>query len=524
MSNGTASSWLATIGARATEAPDAIAVTETGGTCVSRRQLASMVTNVVRSLEDRGFECGDMVLFSVRPGVAALVLVLAVHELGGVLLPMDPGVCDALFETRVAMLGPRWVFAESVLLAPSGGLLARLLRARGVQFAPMGAVAGARFVRVGLRVPGSPPSTSFRKLLRSRVRHATPPARERPAHDDEAPAFIVCTSGTTARPKAVVHTRRSLRAIIGAVSGQLALKPNDVLYARDLHLMVPALLVGARVVIPRYFAFDAGRALSVFRRETVSHAFLVTRDCRLLLDECLASRTRVPDCVRSLMIGAAPVRAPFLARLQQVLPAGTVAWCVYGATEVLPIACVSLVEKVAYTGDGDLVGTIIAGVTVRIDEHGQLCVRGDRLFSGYAGEDPVHEHCTGDLARLEGDRIVLLGRAKDMIIRAEHNIYPALYEPLVERIPGVRRAALVGDFDIALADERVILVVEPENGISEAVLLRRVADAVRHGPLRLDAFVQPDRIVVAIIPESGRSHKIDKDALRRQLGASAPCA
>jgi acyl-CoA synthetase (AMP-forming)/AMP-acid ligase II len=480
--------------------------------------MVGMVEATMRGLRAMGFVAGDKVLFSVKPGIDAVALVLAVHELGGVLLPMDPGVCDALFDARMALLQPRWVFAQGVLLSPAQGLFMRALRWRGIQFAPLGTVAGACYVHVGLRLPGGPSSVSYASLRarQSAGERADSPA-PRAAHDDESPSFIVCTSGTTDYPKAVVHSRRSLRAIVHAIGKELSLESHDVMYARDLHLLLPALFAGARVVIPRQVTFDARRTIRLMEREKVTHAFLVTRDCRLLLDECLASGTRLPDSMRSLMIGAAPVRAPFLARLREVLPPQTVAWCVYGATEVLPVARVSLEEKLAYNGPGDLVGKPITGVSVRIDETGQLWVQGDRLFSGYAGSGPVTEHATGDLAQLAGDRIVLLGRAKDMIIRGEHNIYPALYEPLVERVPGVRRAALVGDFDSVLADERVVLVVEPEDGVKAEELYARVSHAVRRGPFRLDSSALPDRIVVRSIPESGRSHKIDKAALRRAL-------
>jgi acyl-CoA synthetase (AMP-forming)/AMP-acid ligase II len=516
-------SWLDAIRSHALVHPEAIAVVESRGRAVSRERLVRMVEGVMSSLQREGFGTGDKVLFSVKPGIDALVLVLAVHELGGVLLPMDPGVCDALFASRMALLAPRWVFAQGVLLAPQHGLVMRILRARNIQFAPLGAVAGARYVHVGIRVPGARSSTSFRALLRQPHRTAESASAHsgRAEYEDESPAFVVCTSGTTAHPKAVVHSRRSLRAIVNAIGAELALVSDDVMYARDLHLLLPALVTGARAVIPRESAFDARRTLRTMTREGVTHAFLVTRDCRLLLDECIASGKRVPDSLRSLMIGAAPVRASFLARLREVLPQHTVAWCVYGATEVLPVARVSLEEKLAFTGEGDLVGRTIPGVSVRTDEAGQLCITGDRLFSGYAGEATVAEHATGDLARLDGDLIVLMGRAKDMIIRGEHNIYPALYEPLVERVEGVRRAALVGDFDSVLADERVILVVEPERGVEAGELRARVAHAVKHGPHRLDSSAQPDEIIVRAIPESGRSHKVDKTTLRRELRAAA---
>ncbi|MES2524357.1 MAG: class I adenylate-forming enzyme family protein [Gemmatimonadota bacterium] len=522
--------WLGAMRRHAAAAPGAVAITETAGRRVTRAQLLELVDSVVCALRERGMRTGDPVLFSVRPGIDALVLALAVHELGGVLLPMDPGVSDALFDTRMAMLRPTWVFAQGVLLASPRGIVARLLRSRGLHFAPLGTVQGATFVHVGPKLPGGPPSIAYSRLLRSGSRTvrlraaaaATPSAEPSggvdAAPDSESAAFIVCTSGTTSAPKAVIHSRRSLGAIIAAVQHELALNDADVLYARDLHLIVPALLAGARAVIPQDRSFEGVRMLSLVEREGITHAFLVTRDCRLLLDACVETGQQVPDSLRSLMIGAAPVRAAFLSRLEAVLPAHTVAWCVYGATEVLPVSRVSLREKTAYDGPGDLVGTPIPGVSVRVDADGHLCVSGDRLCTGYVGEPPVREHRSGDLATLEDGRIVLRGRATDMIIRGDHNIYPALYEPLVERIAGVRRAALLGDFDSAMADERVVLVIEPEPGVDEAELTTRVRDAVRAGPLRLDSSAQPDRIVIATLPESGRSHKLDKEALRRQLG------
>ncbi|MEO7521385.1 MAG: AMP-binding protein, partial [Gemmatimonas sp.] len=102
--------------------PSAVAITESRGRSISRGALVATVEALVASLVERGFMAGDGVLFSVRPGIDAVALVFAVHDLGGVLLPMDPGVCDALFDARMALLKPRWVFAQGVLLSPSHGV------------------------------------------------------------------------------------------------------------------------------------------------------------------------------------------------------------------------------------------------------------------------------------------------------------------------------------------------------------------------------------------------------------------
>jgi acyl-CoA synthetase (AMP-forming)/AMP-acid ligase II len=461
------------------------------------------------------------VLFSVRPGIDAVCLVLAVHELGGVLVPQDPGTSDVLFATRMRQLAPAWVFGESMLLVRAGGLVARVLRSRGVRLAPLGAVPGARVLRVGPWLPGLPAALTPASLLASGERVTTSPEGAAPVSPcDEA--FIVCTSGTTDNPKAVVHTRASLSSILHTVERELAPAPHDVVYAKELHLLLPALCTGALALVPRPLSFRATDALAVLDTHAVTHAFFTTRDCRLLVEACEGSGRRMPARLRSLMIGAAPVRAPFLARLAPLLPEACDAWCVYGATELLPIARVSLREKLAYDGDGDLVGRPVRGVSARLDANGQLLVSGASLCRGYAGQPDMAEHATGDLARVDGERIVLLGRLKDMIIRGDHNIYPELYEPLVERIPGVRRAALVGDFDEARADERVVLVIEPAPGIDADALRAQVAREVRSGANRLDSSALPDEIRVHALPESGRSHKVDKVALRRALGLRAP--
>ncbi len=106
---------------------------------------------------------------------------------------------------------------------------------------------------------------------------------------------------------------------------------------------------------------------------------------------------------------------------------------------------------------------------------------------------------------------MLHGRAKDMNIRGRYNIYPELHEPVIERIQGVRRCALIGVFDEELADEKVVLVVEPEPGETGNVVLARVRHAVRRG-----ASAIPDVVRLDTLPTVGRSAKVDKQALRER--------
>jgi O-succinylbenzoic acid--CoA ligase len=104
-----------------------------------------------------------------------------------------------------------------------------------------------------------------------------------------------------------------------------------------------------------------------------------------------------------------------------------------------------------------------------------------------------------------------------MIIRGQYNIYPALYEGKIAELPGVARCALIGVWDERLGDERVVLVLEQTaDETNPAQLQRRVERALRADAL-VDTLALPDEVVVMPLPESRRSHKIDRNALRRKL-------
>jgi acyl-CoA synthetase (AMP-forming)/AMP-acid ligase II len=111
-------------------------------------------------------------------------------------------------------------------------------------------------------------------------------------------------------------------------------------------------------------------------------------------------------------------------------------------------------------------------------------------------------------------RIVLAGRAKDMILRAAENIYPGLYEPALH-VPGVNLAVLVG-LPAADADERVAAVVELELGAD-----RDRVRAMLHERFARMGSARPDVLLIAPVPLSGRSRKPDRQAAAR-LAASAP--
>lgn len=525
---------------------------------VTYADLARRVEATATALAADGLAPGDRALFSVRPRPEGVVLAFGVVRAGGTVVFVDPGSTPELFAARVGAAGPSLATTESLLYAVSRGPLRRLARSRGLLL-PDYASLPLRHVHAGPWLPGVPRgSRAARRLAASPVdRAALAPL------DPDREALTVFTSGTTAQPKAVVHTAGSLLAGCDLLRDVFELSPGDVVHTDQMLLGVPALLAGATWSVP---ADPPSRDITTFARQLDGAAgtYLVPADVTALLDAIEAGAVPAHG-PRVALVGGAPVTRALLERATRVLP-GTRWVAVYGMTEILPVAVVEAREKLAYGGDGDLVGVPLPGTVARLDPVedeepedgrddvvGELVLSGPSLMAGYlhdldapargAGERAA-EHRTGDLARLDdAGRLVLVGRTRDMIIRGTTNIYPGLYEPRVAALDGVGEALLVGVPQVD-GDERVALVVtsasedsrpdagtgtDPRPDAGAAVHLdphHPLVDRVRTAlPSVLDHDALPDVVLHADrVPLAGRSRKPDRAALSRAAAPLVPAA
>ena len=471
--------------------PDAPAMS-LGRRTLTYGQLSARIRSIAGALAERGLAPGDRMLFSVRPGVDGICLALGTIAAGGTIVFADPGAGEAMFRARADLAAPRWVAAESLLYAVSRGPLRRVARSRGLELPDYRSVVpDARHIYAGPWLPGVPAGAiPLRGLSSAPARIETDPRSE---------ALIIFTSGTTAHPKAVVHSRVSLGTGLGDFARHVGFVAGERVLTDQLMVGIPALISGAHWVLP-FAGADPGAEPDKYLR-LLKHA-----DVLFAVPAALDALLRAgidPPRLRMLLVGGAPVLRPLLERVRAQLP-GTGIRAIYGMTEILPVAIADGDEKLAYAGTGDYVGELMTAVSARIDE-GELVVAGAGL-AGYLGQAPLTELRTGDLARLEGGRLVLGGRAKDMFIRGTTNVYPGLYEPVIAGIPGVREAALAGVPDEIGDDELVLVIVGDAS---------RVASAL---PGLIDAAVMPDRIVTLdTLPKKGRSQKLDRAALAEVL-------
>jgi acyl-CoA synthetase (AMP-forming)/AMP-acid ligase II len=446
----------------------------------TRGELAGLIRGYARALHEEGLTAGDTVGLAVRPGPRALAVLLAAYHLGLRIAVLDPTAGPDVLLARLALAPPRLVLADAAAQAVAGWA-APLARRAHLALPDLGAVAPVR--TVGRRLPGSAP------VLRRREGPLPP------GYDGDGDAVIVFTSGTTSAPRAVVHTRASLSAGLTAVRDLVRPVPGEPVVGGTFFVLLPSLAAGAPVAFPGH-----GRR----RRLRPQATYLTPPQLRA----ALAAGTRFTGRVYS---GSAPVSAELLAAVRRA--GASEAWGVYALTEVFPAAAVESAGKAAFDGPGDLVGDLLPGVEGRIDESGQVRLRGPGAADRYLGEEPFEWVATGDIGRLDGRRLVLGGRQKDMILRRAENIYPGLYEPLLH-VPGVELALLVG-VPAADGDERVVAVIQAAAGASESVVR-----AALRTPLGRMSAARPDAVVFARIPLAGRSRKPDRAATARLVARS----
>ncbi|HEX5542631.1 MAG TPA: class I adenylate-forming enzyme family protein [Micromonospora sp.] len=444
----------------------------------TRGDLRDLADRYASALHHQGLSAGDTLGIAVRPGPRALSLLLAAHRLGLRVAVLDPAAGPDVLAARLALARPALVIADAAAQAVAGW--ARPLARRAHLALPrLASLAPVR--TVGRRLFGCAPALTPR----------TGPVPDR--SDGDGDAVIIFTSGTTSCPRAVVHTRSSLAAGMTAIADLVHPRADEPVLGGMFFVLVPALAAGAPVALPARSSRVLARQVTRLRPQAT---YLTPPQWRALLAES-------PQLAGAAYSGSAPVSASLLTRLRRAGAAE--AWGVYALTELFPAAAVESDEKSAFTGEGDLIGRLLPGVQGRIDHSGQLLLTGTGRSDRYLGEPPHEWVVTGDIARREGDRLVLAGRCKDMILRAAENIYPGLYEPALH-LPGVNLAVLVG-VPAPDGDERLVAVIEPE----PAVDVGGIRDALP-GVLERWGAARPDAVLFARVPTAGRSRKPDRAA------------
>jgi acyl-CoA synthetase (AMP-forming)/AMP-acid ligase II len=343
-------------------------------------------------------------------------------------------------------------------------------------------------------------------------------------------ASIYYTSGTTGKPKGVVHTHRSL--IAGAIQGPPAWEYDDVgavtlamtplFHIANHTWFLPVLHVGGTMVIS---AFGRDAVLDLIAAQRVTHVFAVPT--MLLMMSARHAHTRQDlSHVRTVAFGASAMPPEKLAEVQRMFPrAGLVHGM--GQTESCG-TIVTLPSSFAFEKAGS-VGVHIGGMQVRIvDESdrevaagvvGELVARGSNVMSHYHENPEATSEAlaggwlhTGDLGYLDEDGFLfLVDRKKDLIIRGGENIYSSEVENVLYMLETVEQAAVVPARSELFGEEVYAFVVPRPGAVIDEASVRE------HCSRHLADYKVPVGIrVVEAMPQTATG-KVQKHRLRQWL-------
>ena len=351
--------------------------------------------------------------------------------------------------------------------------------------------------------------------------------------DENAPAGLCFTSGTTGDPKGVTYTHRSnylhtahlLQAdVMGLTCEDSVIVAVPMFHANGWGFPFAAPAVGAKLVLPGRDQ-DGASLAKLIADEEVTIAAGVATVWLGLIDHLDAVGGELPSLKR-LLLGGSAVPQALMDRLEQRL--GAVVQTSWGMTELSPLG--AMMPATAKTRVAAKSGRPPMGVDLLLTDEqgapladqrngeGRLWVKGGSVVERYFGDDEKATGSngwfdTGDLAKIDADgNLSITGRAKDLIKSGGEWINPAEIEAIVGSLPDVALVAVIGRAHEKWG-ERPVLIVEPRVGgeVSDETVLAALRGRVANWWL-------PDAIIRRTAMPLALTGKIDKMRLRADHG------
>jgi cyclohexanecarboxylate-CoA ligase len=440
------------------------AVLSSGGE-LTWRELGERVLRVAAGLKKKGIGAGDVVAIQLPNVPEFLIAHLAINRIGAVMCTVHMPYRGAEIETILAHSSAK-LFINSVELE-----------------------------------------------------EAEPLPDSHPSPDSRDPFLLLYTSGTTASPKGVPHSYRTMlgnsrmgakELLLSADSRVLCAAPLSHLYGLfSLHC---AWSVGACTVLLPAFKPDELAAMVEKHKPTAlwsGPAHVAACRNAGLFDKHDWSSLK-------LAIVSGSMAPPALVRYFAERLPGCAVTQLWGMTEL---------QAALYTRPGD--GTEAAassagrpspGTQIRVSVEGELQVRGPLTFSGYFQNEEANRTAftpdgwfrSGDLAEQRGEYYAITGRIKDVINRGGVKFNPADVEALLDSHPKILQSAIVPMPDAVLG-EKACAFVTVKPGAEQPTLEELIRYLMEK---RIAKNKLPERLVV--IPEMPLTptRKIIKGKLR----------
>lgn len=478
-------------------------------------QFMARANCIAHALIASGAQRGDIIAVQMQNSREMAESLVGIAVAGCVSAPLNLSVTDAAIE---AMLTD----AEAKGMIATADQARRMANSDVVQALPLrvaseGKVEGWR---------------AFEAWIHDRP-ETTPDVQLQP--DD--PFNIIYSSGTTGRPKGILHTHATRRD--WAYDLGIALRYHGAsrtictlgLYSNIAWVqLLCTWIAGGAIFLTR--KFDAQAALQQIGDDHITHTAMVPVQFQRMLDHPAAKDADLSS-MQAMMSCGSPLHEELKARIFERFDCGIIE--LYGLTE----GVITTLEPEEAEGRLASVGKPLIGTDlVLLDnddqpcpagEPGEIVMRGRIVMPGYYNRPDANEEAryvdeagrvwirTGDIGMLDEEGyLYIVDRKKDMILSGGQNIYPADIEAAIVEHEQVRDCAVIGAKSRSWG-ESPVAYVEPVPGtdVDKAALTEWINEHVgKRQRIR-------DLVLIDEIPRNPNG-KILKRELREMYGKELP--
>ena len=491
--------------------PDRVMLIE-GDKRLTRAQAWDEALRLAAFCLDRGLRPGDVISFQLPNWIEASVIALAARMVGLVVNPVPPIYRGSELAYILADCGAKMMFVPEVFRKHD-------------HFATVDALRGELPALQEIVVVRSDKGTPYAEAI------DRAPATDLPKVDPASIMMVMYTSGTTGKPKGVLHTHYGFDHRVRGMGEAWGIGPDDIVFMPSPVTHITGAfwafdmpwVRGSQSVLVDVWAADEG--IRIIDRNGCT----VSGGATPFLQQLLDTAKDQPGALSSLRLffcGGTTV-SPDLVRAASAAFPQALFFRAYGSTEMTTTTYGARTRAQAdYGATTD--GEIVYPTEVRIvdpagddpvpeGEEGEISVRGPEAFAGYlhpsdndGNFDADGFFRMGDLGRrVDGKYLVITGRKKDIIIRSGENISPKEVEDLLFLHPAVAEVAIVAMPSVTTGEKGCAFIIPRPGATIDLPEIRRFLDTQG---LARQKF--PEHVVLVDDLPRVPSGKVKKDVLR----------